>query len=233
VAITGASAGIGEAAARAFAREGARLALFARRGDRLRALASGLHPTQCLVHEGDVARREDVQSFVDATVARFGHLDVMVNNAGRGLRARVEDTPPAEWMRLMEINFLGTVWGCQAAVPVMRRQGSGVVVNVSSIVGHRAMPSGGAYAASKAAQVSLTEALRTELRGSGVHACTVHPSAPAPTSTPCWPRPPGARASSPSGPSSPRTTWPAPSCAGCGGRARRSIPTGSRGRSWC
>jgi NAD(P)-dependent dehydrogenase (short-subunit alcohol dehydrogenase family) len=87
----------------------------------------------------------------------------------------VEETPAASYERLMRVNYLGTVYGCQAAIPIMRRQGAGVIVNVSSIVGHRALPAGGAYAATKAAQISLTEALRVELRGSGVHACTVHP----------------------------------------------------------
>jgi short-subunit dehydrogenase len=75
----------------------------------------------------------------------------------------------------MRVNYLGTVYGCQAAIPVMKRQGSGVIINVSSIVGHRSLPTGGAYAATKAAQISLTEAMRVELRGTGVFACSVHP----------------------------------------------------------
>jgi short-subunit dehydrogenase len=75
----------------------------------------------------------------------------------------------------MRVNFLGSVYACQAALPILRRQGAGVVINVSSIVGHRAMPGGAAYAATKAAQISLTEALRAELRGTGVTACSVHP----------------------------------------------------------
>ncbi len=116
-----------------------------------------------------------VSRFVDDTVGRFGRLDVLVNNAGYGVRGRVEETPAEDYERLMRVNYLGTVYGCRAAVPIMRRQGSGVIVNVSSIVGHRAMPGGGAYAATKAAQISLTEALRAELRGTGVHACSVHP----------------------------------------------------------
>jgi NADP-dependent 3-hydroxy acid dehydrogenase YdfG len=175
VAITGASAGIGAATARAFAGRGGRLALLARRRDRLDALAAELRGTECLVHAGDVGDRAEVQRFVDAAIERWGRLDVLVNNAGFGIKARVEDTPPEAWERLLRVNLLGTVWGCQAAVPHMRRQRAGVIVNVSSIVGHRAMPSGGAYAATKAAQISITEALRVELAGSGVRACTVHP----------------------------------------------------------
>ena len=177
VAITGASAGIGWASALAFARAGSRLALAARRVERLEALAAEIRAlgSEAFVMAVDVASAADVQRFVKATVERFGRLDVMVNNAGSGVRGYVEQTPVDDFRRLMEVNYLGTVYGCQAALPVMRRQGRGVIINVSSIVGHRALAGGAAYAATKAAQVSLTEALRMELRGTGIAACTVHP----------------------------------------------------------
>jgi NAD(P)-dependent dehydrogenase (short-subunit alcohol dehydrogenase family) len=177
VAVTGASAGIGRECAVAFAREGARVAIAARRLERLEAVAEAIRAagSEAFVMAADVSRRDDVRRFIEGTVARFGRLDVLVNNAGYGVRGRIEDTPPESYERLLAVNFLGTVHGCQAAVPVMRRQGSGVIINVSSIVGHRALPGGGAYAASKAAQISITEALRVELRGTGVHACSVHP----------------------------------------------------------
>jgi NAD(P)-dependent dehydrogenase (short-subunit alcohol dehydrogenase family) len=177
VAVTGASAGIGRECALAFARAGARVAAAARRLDRLEALAAEVRALggEVLVMKADVAEAKDVHRFVQATVERFGRLDVMVNNAGYGVRGRVEDTPITAYERLMRVNYLGTVHGCQAAIPVMRGQRSGVIVNVSSIVGHRSLPTGGAYAATKAAQISLTEALRVELRGSGVQACSVHP----------------------------------------------------------
>jgi len=177
VAVTGASAGIGRECVLAFARGGARVVAGARRLDRLEALAGEVraHGGEVLIVQTDVAEAEQVHRFVRAAVERFGRLDVLVNNAGYGVRGRVEDTPIASYERLMRVNYLGTVHGCQAALPVMRRQGSGVIVNVSSIVGHRALPQGGAYAATKAAQISLTEALRVELRGSGIRACTVHP----------------------------------------------------------
>lgn len=177
VAITGASAGIGRETALEFAREGARVAIGARRTDRLEALAEAIRATgsEALVLPLDVADEKQVRRFVDATVERFGRLDVLVNNAGYGVRGKVEETPAADYERLMRVNYLGTVYGCQAAIPIMRRQGRGLIVNISSIVGHRAMPAGGAYAATKAAQISLTEALRVELRGSGVYASTVHP----------------------------------------------------------
>jgi NAD(P)-dependent dehydrogenase (short-subunit alcohol dehydrogenase family) len=177
VAITGASSGIGREAALAFAREGARLAICARRSERLEAVAEALRAggVECLAMQIDVADEAQVQRFIAATLGRFGRLDVLVNNAGYGVRGRVEDTPAADYERLMRVNYLGTVYGCRAAVPILRRQGRGVIINVSSIVGHRSLPGGAAYAATKAAQISLTESLRAELLGSGVRACSVHP----------------------------------------------------------
>ena len=177
VAVTGASAGIGRESVLAFARAGARVAAAARRLDRLEALAAEVRAlgAEVLVVQTDVGDVDEVKRFVQATADRFGRLDVLVNNAGYGVRAKVEETSLPAYERLMRVNYLGTVYGCLAAVPIMRRQGAGVIINVSSIVGHRAPPTGGAYAATKAAQISLTEALRVELRGTGVHACTVHP----------------------------------------------------------
>jgi NADP-dependent 3-hydroxy acid dehydrogenase YdfG len=177
VAITGASAGIGRECALAFAARGARIAVGARRVDLLEELAATVRASggEALAMSLDVAERDQVEAFVRGAIARYGRLDVLVNNAGYGVRGTVAATTPENYERLMRVNYMGTVFGCRAAVPVMIRQGSGVIINVSSIVGHRALPTGGAYAATKAAQISLTEALRVELRGTGVHACTVHP----------------------------------------------------------
>jgi NADP-dependent 3-hydroxy acid dehydrogenase YdfG len=177
VAVTGASAGIGRACAVAFGREGARVALAGRRLERLEAVAAEIRAigSEASAHRVDVEDEAQVHAFVAAVVQRFGRLDVLVNNAGSGVRGRVEETPAADYDRMMRVNYLSTVYGCQAAIPIMKAQKSGVIVNVSSIVGHRAIPGSGAYSASKAAQVSLTEALRVELRGTGVDALTVHP----------------------------------------------------------
>jgi short-subunit dehydrogenase len=177
VAVTGASAGIGRACALAFAARGARLAIGARRVALLDDLASEVREKggEAMAVALDVAEQSQVAAFVAAAVSRYGRLDVLVNNAGYGVRGTVATTPAEAYERLMRVNYLGTVYGCIAAVPLMLRQGRGVIINVSSIVGHRALPTGGAYAATKAAQISLTEALRVELRGTGVHACTVHP----------------------------------------------------------
>jgi NAD(P)-dependent dehydrogenase (short-subunit alcohol dehydrogenase family) len=177
VAVTGASAGIGRECALAFAREGSRVSVCARRMDRLEALAEAIRAMggEVMLSATDVGDEGQVRRFVEATVERFGRLDVLVNNAGYGVRGRVEETPAPDYERLMRVNYLGTVYGCQAAVPIMKRQGSGVIINISSIVGHRSLPGGAAYAATKAAQISLTESLRVELRGSGVYASSVHP----------------------------------------------------------
>jgi short-subunit dehydrogenase len=177
VAITGASSGIGWECALAFAREGAAVAASARREDRLLALQEAIRGLggEAMVMTADVAEEQQVRRFVDATLARFGRLDVMVNNAGYGVRGRVEETPVSACRRLMEVNYMGTLYGCQAVVPLMRQRGEGVIINVSSIVGHRSLPGGGPYAATKAAQISLTESLRVELKGTGVAVCSVHP----------------------------------------------------------
>lgn len=179
VAITGASAGIGLAAARAFSREGSLVAVAARRKDRLESLVKEIEAEgrKALAVEADVSVEADVHRFVDETVRAFGRLDVMINNAGFGIRGKVEETPAADFERLMKTNFLGTVYGCQAALRYMRPRNQGVILNVSSIVGHRSLPGGSAYGASKAAQISLTESLRVELRGTGIYAISVHPIA--------------------------------------------------------
>ena len=113
VAITGASAGIGREAALAFAREGASLAIAARRRDRLEALAAELreYGRPIGVSVVDVGERDDVQRFIDETSAQFGGVDVLVNNAGYGVHGRVEDTPAEAFERLMRVNYLGTVYG--------------------------------------------------------------------------------------------------------------------------
>lgn len=179
VAITGASSGIGLASARAFSQAGAHVAVAARRLDRLDALVREIEAAggKALAVAADVSVEGDVHRFVEETVRTFGRIDVMINNAGFGIRGRVEETPGADFERLMKTNFMGTVYGCQAAVKHMRTQNRGVIVNVSSIVGHRALPGSGAYAATKAAQISLTESLRVELRGTGITAISVHPIA--------------------------------------------------------
>lgn len=175
--ITGASAGIGEATARVFAAAGMRLALCARRAARLERLAAALRAkgADVGVYPLDVTDAAAVRGMVAAVTARFGAVDVLVNNAGRGLAATLEDTTVEEFRALLELNLLATVTAIQAVLPLMRRQGRGHILNVSSVVGRRSPPGRAAYAATKFAMVAVSESLRLELRGSGIHVSLVYP----------------------------------------------------------
>jgi short-subunit dehydrogenase len=123
----------------------------------------------------DVADAAAVRALVDGTVDAWGRLDVLVNNAGVGILAMVEQTTPAEFERLVRVNYLGAVEAVLAALPHMRRQGAGHIVNVASVVGKRASPFRAAYVASKFALVGFSEALRMELRGTGIDVTCVCP----------------------------------------------------------
>lgn len=175
--ITGASSGIGAATAVACAREGMRVVLAARRPDRLAGVAADVRAAggEARVVPTDVGDPQAVGALVDATVAGWGRLDVLVNNAGIGLLAAVEDTRATDFERLLRVNFLGAVYATLAALPHMRRQGGGHIVNVASVIGKRASPFRAAYVASKFALVGFSEALRMELRPAGIHVTCVCP----------------------------------------------------------
>jgi NAD(P)-dependent dehydrogenase (short-subunit alcohol dehydrogenase family) len=112
---------------------------------------------------------------VDQAVARFGRLDVMMCNAGYGIAGAIDDIAPDQMQKLMDINYMGTYHAARAALPLFRRQGTGHLIIVSSIVGKRGVPYMGAYAATKFAQVGLAECLRAEVAGSGIHVTVVYP----------------------------------------------------------
>lgn len=175
--VTGASSGIGAAAARALAGEGVRVALLARRKERLEAVADeiGRQPGQALACPADVTDRGAVQAAVERLLSHWGRIDLLINNAGRGMVAPFEATTPEELRALMEVNLVGALTVTQAVLPTMLKQRSGHIINVSSVVGRRAVPFRSAYAASKFALVGLSEALRSELRGSGIRVSVVYP----------------------------------------------------------
>ena len=175
--VTGASSGIGAATARAFAGAGMRVAPCARRKDRLEQLAADLagQGSEASVHAVDVTDPLAVRAMVDEVAARWGRLDVLVNNAGRGLSATFEQTSAEELRALIELNVVAVLGVTQAALPIMRRQGSGHIINISSIVGRRAVPYRAAYSASKFALGALSEVLRVELTGTGIAVTLVYP----------------------------------------------------------
>jgi len=176
--ITGCSSGFGEAMARAFAARGYQVVATMRRPDRaserLRALAAE-RPTDVVLAPLDVtdaAMRDDI---VDSTVARFGRLDLLVNNAGVGARGSVEDTPDAQWRTMFETNLFGPLALIRRALPVMRAQGGGRIVNVTSVAALMKTPFMAAYCASKHALDTATAALDVETRSFGVRVVSVMP----------------------------------------------------------
>jgi short-subunit dehydrogenase len=177
VVVTGASSGIGEATAYRFARTGARLALLARREDRLKAAAERVRALGGEAHVVPVnlADFESAASAIADAEEALGGIDVLVNNAGFGLYAPLESVPRGDLERLFAVNVFGALACAQAVLPGMRRRGRGAIINVSSIVGKRALPMTGAYGATKYALQGLSDALRVELRGTGVAVSVVCP----------------------------------------------------------
>jgi short-subunit dehydrogenase len=180
--MTGASSGIGEATALAFARRGARLALCARRFDQLQGVAQRCRAAgspEVVVRRADVRRPGEARGFVAAALSAFDRVDVLVNNAGVGWRGRFQDMADADLVELLETNVLGAMLITHAVLPSMLEVNAGVVVNVASVLGFRAMPYSAAYSASKHAVVGLSHALRGELSGTGVKVSVVYPGTPA------------------------------------------------------
>jgi short-subunit dehydrogenase len=177
VAITGASSGIGRATAIRLARDGATVAICARRMDRLDDTAAAVRQAGGTAHAmlADVTRDADMRAFVDETVTRFGRLDAMICNAGYGIYGSIDQIPPEEMQRVMEVNYLGTYHAARAAMSVFRQQQRGHLLVISSVVGKRGIPYMGAYAATKFAQVGLAECMRAELHGTGIHVSAVYP----------------------------------------------------------
>src|SRR5918997_1346107 len=178
VVITGASRGIGRATARLFAERGASVVLAARREDALLEVAAECEARggRALAVPTDVADFRAVEELARRAVEHFGRIDVWVNNAVLAAVGRLEDVPPEANRRVVEANLLGYIYGAQAVLPRFREQGSGVLINMSSGFGLVGAPYADAYTATKFAQRGLSQALRGELRGSGVHVCTIMPS---------------------------------------------------------
>lgn len=178
VLITGALTGIGRATAVAFAREGARIVVSGRHDEAGRALVTELHAlgTEAEFVRADVRREEDVRSLVDRTVERFGHLDTAVNNAGtEGKTGPVTDFSPDGYAGVFDTNVLGTLLSMKYELRVMEAQRYGSIVNLSSILGTRAMPGASLYVASKHAVEGLTKAAALEAAAFGVRVNAVAP----------------------------------------------------------
>ena len=177
VIITGASSGIGEATARRLAAGGARLVLFARRPERLAALARELDPSGRLVLAvaGDITSDDDRRRLVAATLEKFGRIDALVNNAGYGTRGPVEIVPVEAVRRNFETNLFSLIALTQLVLPGMRERGEGCIVNIGSVAGRIARPLSSIYDSTKHALEAITDGLRGELKPFGVRVSLIRP----------------------------------------------------------
>ena len=174
VLITGASSGIGAAIARLFAQEGARVALAARSAEKLRSLAASLGQNAFPV-PADMADPAAVRRMVAATVERFGRLDILVNNAAVGIYGPASTLSPEQFEKVIATNWLGPLHAIQSAVPHMRKQGGGQIINISSVAGKVGIPWMGIYCATKFALNALSDSLRMELAADRIQVITVCP----------------------------------------------------------
>jgi len=179
VIVTGASSGIGAATARLFGQQGARVALAARRVERLEAVAQEIEAAggEALVVAADLSRLEDIQALIDRTLERFGRIDVLVNNAGFGRLNFLDRLDPAKDIAPQyAVNVLGYVYAARLALPVMMRQQSGHVISIASMAGKVATPTYTIYASCKFAIDGFSQALRREAAPWGVRVSVVYPT---------------------------------------------------------
>jgi len=177
VLVTGASRGIGEAMVNKLAQSGSRLVLTARAEQKLCQLAKQLTEagTECIYLAADTRDQKAVKQVVHYGLDCWGRIDVLINNAGVGLRGPVETLNPSQLMEAMAVNVSGPLHFIQAVLPQFKEQGSGLVINIASLGAVQTAPNIGGYAATKAALVKLGEALRLEHQDSGIRVCTVYP----------------------------------------------------------
>ena len=176
VVVTGASMGIGEAIAKIFADQGASVVMLSRDAGRVEAARGRVgHGERTLAMACDVRHREDVDRAVGLTIHHFQRIDVWVNNAGHGLLDSVAQMDMAACREMFETNLFGAVGAMQAVIPVMRQQGGGMIINISSVAGHIPIPFHAAYSATKFALNAMGKAAGVELKKDGIHVLTVCP----------------------------------------------------------
>jgi 3-oxoacyl-[acyl-carrier protein] reductase len=176
--VTGGSRGIGLAIARALVADGVKVSVTGLSDAHLSAARSKIEsagPSAVETLRADVRRYEDIERAINATVGRFGGLDVLVNNAGIGIFADVADMTPAQWSEIIDTNLTGVFNACHAAIPHLRRRGGGSIINISSLSGTNPFVKGAAYCASKAGLNAFSEAMMQELRYDNIRVSSVAP----------------------------------------------------------
>jgi NADP-dependent 3-hydroxy acid dehydrogenase YdfG len=175
VLITGASGGIGAATARAFAAEGARVVLTARSSERLNELVQSIGENRAMAVSADITDPQQVEELLARAEKRFGGIDILVNNAGVGLISNIQDISADDLKTAFSVNLFGPLYTIQKTIPLMCRNGGGIIINVSSMVTRIATRSNGGYRATKMALDSLSDAMRLELREKRIRVITVYP----------------------------------------------------------
>ncbi len=175
--VTGAGSGIGQCIAETYAREGARVALSDIDFDAVKAAARAIG-NNAIALRCDVAKKAEFEAAIADTLSAFGHLDILVNNAGTTHVSKpMLDITEDEYDRTFAVNVKGVFFGCQAVVPVFRKQGGGVIINIGSTAGLRPRPGLSAYNATKGAVHTLTKSLAAELGGDHIRVCAIAPVA--------------------------------------------------------
>ncbi len=179
VVITGASSGLGEAAARLLSANGAKVVLGARRVERLQTIVEELNKNggNALAVATDVKELSQVKHLVDMAVQTHGRIDVMINNAGVMPSSPLERLKVDEWEQMIDVNIKGVLYGIAAALPYMKKQKSGHIINVSSVAGHKVRPGNVVYAATKHAVRAISEGLRQEVKPYNLRTTIISPGA--------------------------------------------------------
>jgi len=179
IVITGASSGLGEAAAKYLSQEGATVVLGARRLDRIKALADGINNSggKAIAINTDVTKVGQVKALVDNSVKAFGRIDVLINNAGLMPQSTLDRYRIDEWDKMIDVNIKGVLYGIAAALPYMQKQKSGHIINVSSVAGHKVRPGGTVYSATKHAVRVISEGLRQEVKQYNIRTTIISPGA--------------------------------------------------------
>lgn len=177
VVVTGASSGLGEAAVRHLSAGGAKIVMGARRLDKLEALANTVSLGSSAAVKTDVTELAQVQALVDRAIELHGRIDVIINNAGLMPHSPLEKLRVDDWNRMIDVNLKGTLYGIAAALPHMKAQKSGQIINVSSVAGHKVGPGGAVYSATKTAVRVISEGLRQEVKPYNIRTTIISPGA--------------------------------------------------------